>query len=104
MRAELARGRSQKQETIRPRYTLVRDFDCPGSSVIFVSTLMTHETSQIAKATTLETIATIQKATLTHEQAEAADRGEPAAQMIGQSSQHQTAIEMPALVNPSSAR
>jgi len=27
MRAELARRRSQKQETIRPRYTLVRDFD-----------------------------------------------------------------------------
>ncbi|UPJ48532.1 hypothetical protein IVB30_36735 [Bradyrhizobium sp. 200] len=62
MRAELARRRSQKHETIRPRYTLVRGLDDLGSAVIFVSTLMTHETSQIANAT-LETIATIQKAT-----------------------------------------
>jgi len=70
------RTRRQKQETIRPRYTLVRDFDGfpPGSSLIFVSTLMTHETSQIAKATTLETIATIQKATLTHEEDKTARR------------------------------
>jgi hypothetical protein len=57
MRAELARMRSQKQETKRPRYTLVRDFDDLCPSVIFVSTLMTREISRIAKATTVETIA-----------------------------------------------
>src|SRR6516165_11849865 len=33
----------------------------PSSSVIFVSTLTTREISQIAKATTVETLATIQK-------------------------------------------
>jgi hypothetical protein len=49
-RPEPARRRSQKQETIRLRYTLVRDFEdlAPSSSVIFVSTSMTRETSQIA--------------------------------------------------------
>jgi hypothetical protein len=70
MRAELARRRSQNQETKRPRYTPVRDFDdlCPSFSVIFVSTLTTREISQTAKATTVETIATMQKATMIHEE------------------------------------
>ena len=70
MRAELARRRSQKQETIRPRYTLVRDFDdlCPQFLSDFCVDLTTREISQIAKATTVETIATMQKATMIHEE------------------------------------
>ena len=42
--------------------------------MIFVSTLMTCETRQIEKATTLETSATIQKATMTHEESGTARR------------------------------
>ena len=44
------RRRSQKQETIRPRYTLVHDSPtfARSSPVISVSTLVTRETSQIA--------------------------------------------------------
>jgi hypothetical protein len=66
MHTELARRLSQNQETKRPRHTPVRAFDdlCPSSSVI----LMTREISQIAKATTVETIATMQKATMIHEE------------------------------------
>ena len=40
----------------------------PSSWVISVATLMTREISQIAKTATVEMIATIQKATMIHEQ------------------------------------
>ena len=45
-----------------------------SSSVISVSTLMTREISQIAKAMTVETIATIRKGTMTHEEGRTARR------------------------------
>jgi hypothetical protein len=49
MRAELARGRSQKQETTHgTRLFAISTTFALSSSVIFVSTLMTRETSQIA--------------------------------------------------------
>jgi hypothetical protein len=54
MRAELARRRSQK----RKRYMLVRDFDdlCPRFLGDFCVDVNDPRASQIAKATTLETL------------------------------------------------
>jgi hypothetical protein len=61
MRAELARTPIQKRKRYGcgARLFAISTTFAPGSSVIFVSTLMTHEPGQIAKATTLDTIVTI---------------------------------------------